>query len=451
LNYRLDVEEQRSWLATAREMVRARDLEAAVTTCRAALGRSPLDADARLLLAEALLGLGRDAEAKGEVALALRQRPRCPIAYRLLAELALRRDERRAAEVFLRESLREAPGDPTTLAMIAALGAQAKQPAAAAAKLPAASAAAGPIPARLPAPSASRSLAPPRPHGPSRAVPTTRAASTSEPIGAPRAPAISGAPRAPAISGAPRAPATSGAPRAPATSGAPRAPATSGAPRAPATSGFPRRLARGTEPNPAQLRATSESDGIPRPALASGSQRVVDEHFDIDVVLGDVIARPAPAALDDVDVDDAPGTLGAAPITADDDLLDAYATIERPGRAARGALAADTRVPVPPPAWAPPDDDLGEPTVKGMSRVESVALRLNTGLPGFGEFLVVSGALTRWQLFRVLHLKDGKQLRLGEAAVRLGYLTHRRLEQLLARYRATLASTQVEADRLVDV
>lgn len=133
----------------ARELLRQRSFSQAVAACRDALARNPDDVDARLLLARALMALGRDGEAQVEVAAALRRRAGDPEAYQLLGELAFRRDELRAAEVFLREALRLHPDDARSRVLLDVILAQdgknEKRPAAAAAKLPAAPAAAGPF------------------------------------------------------------------------------------------------------------------------------------------------------------------------------------------------------------------------------------------------------------------------------------------------------------------
>ena len=133
----------RTVLEGASELFRQRNFAQVVTTCRAELASRPDDVDLRILLARALMALRRDAEAQAEVSQCLRLRPRCPEAYQLLGELAFRRDELRAAEIFLREALRLNAEDAHSKVLLDIIQAMTK-PAAAAAKLPAASAAAGP-------------------------------------------------------------------------------------------------------------------------------------------------------------------------------------------------------------------------------------------------------------------------------------------------------------------
>lgn len=142
LNGRQDVD-RHGVLTAARELYRQRNYPQVVAACRAELGVDPTNVDLRLLLARALMALRRDGEAQLEVAAVLKQRSRCPEAYALLGELAFRRDELKAAEIFLREAVRQNPADAHSQVLIDIIGAMNK-PAAAAAKLPAASAAAGP-------------------------------------------------------------------------------------------------------------------------------------------------------------------------------------------------------------------------------------------------------------------------------------------------------------------
>ncbi len=136
--------------AAATEIFRQRNFSQVVAACREALATIPEDVELRLLLGRALMALRRDAEAQIEVAHCLKLRPRCPEAYQLLGELAFRRDELNAAEIFFREALRLQGRDTHTQVLLDVVHSlrfsnQSKnRPAAAAAKLPAASAAAGP-------------------------------------------------------------------------------------------------------------------------------------------------------------------------------------------------------------------------------------------------------------------------------------------------------------------
>jgi hypothetical protein len=201
---------------------------------------------------------------------------------------------------------------------------------------------------------------------------------------------------------------------------------------------------------------------VPR-NLALGTEPPVEDASRIDIDLGDFDGGATSIGE--------PETLeygGDTELTAacPDDGLDDGATAERP-RADGGSpgdewtasgtptghdQTLDDPLPLPPPPRAQrvaaelpaiggPEDATRIP---GASHAESVALRLGAGHTGFGEYLVSSGALTRAQLYRVLQLKDRRRLRLGEAAVQLGFLSERRAERLLTRYRALAAPVALE-------
>jgi hypothetical protein len=61
----------------------------------------------------------------------------------------------------------------------------------------------------------------------------------------------------------------------------------------------------------------------------------------------------------------------------------------------------------------------------------------------FGEYLVEQGVIDRYQLFRALQLQDARPgLRLGEAAVALGFASPGAVERLFGRFRG-LATADV--------
>jgi tetratricopeptide (TPR) repeat protein len=129
-------------MRAALELYRGRNYSGVVAVCTAALADAPQHIPLRLLLSKSLLALRRDVEAQQELSECLRREPRCSTAYRLLGELALRRDELKSAEIFFREALRIDPSDKDindwleiTLSLY--------QPTAAVEKLPAATVAAG--------------------------------------------------------------------------------------------------------------------------------------------------------------------------------------------------------------------------------------------------------------------------------------------------------------------
>lgn len=320
-------------IEAAAELMAARHFSQAVAACRAELQVDPDDVDLRLLLARALMALRRDGEAQIEVAAALRARPRCPEAYGLLGELAFRRDELRASEIFLREALRLSPGDAFASELLTLVRSRI-QPAAAAAKLPAASAAAGPF------------------------SPRQRVS----------------------------------------------------------------RLARGTEPAPIA-------------ALGRGARLANIDDDDIPVHEG----TP----------ESAPGWKGdrrAATSEPDEPTLEEHAVgDERVMGATEAADAAEEVMPTveqsapkKKPAWILPKTEPGEPTVQA-SRAEEAVLRTNPGQSGFGEYLVATGLLSRWQLYCALHLQDWKKLRLGQAVVKLGFADKRTVERAAREYHDELA------------
>ena len=104
-----------------------------------------------LLRARAHIALRRDLDAQADLRDIIRLDPQCGIAYRLLGELAARRDENESAAIFFREALRLDPDDREATDWLAIVGSPSR-PAAAANKLPAPAAAAGRFLARAPQP-----------------------------------------------------------------------------------------------------------------------------------------------------------------------------------------------------------------------------------------------------------------------------------------------------------
>jgi len=347
-----------SVLAGARELMHQQHFLEVIAACQTALGIAPKHLELRLLLAESLMSLQRDVEAQEEVAAALRENPRCPQAFRLLGELAFRRDELRAAEIFLREALRVAPDDRCSSDLLEMVKLR-KTPAAAAAKLPAASAAAG-----------------------TSSVPhSTRA----------------------------------------------------------------RLRARGTESEPVHephQHHEPQARNVPELILAAGSGSTGTDATAVELT-GSV----------DVDLDmdmdtgvdfDSDTTSDGTPTLDDDSLLEDGATAELPRPDLGHLLSVADKKP-----WVRPVTDHGEATVCNAAlpgRSASVALRLDSGVVGFGEYLVLTGALTRWQLYRVLQVQDWQHVRLGEAAVSLGYISAARVESLLRRYLTALSDTSSESE-----
>ena len=88
----------------ALELFRCRSYSGAVAVCSSIIDQCPEHIALRLLLARSLLALRRDAEAQKQLSNCLEHEPRCAEAYYHLGELALRRDELKSAEIFLREA-----------------------------------------------------------------------------------------------------------------------------------------------------------------------------------------------------------------------------------------------------------------------------------------------------------------------------------------------------------
>jgi len=98
-----------------------------------------------LIRARAHIALRRDLDAQADLRDIIRLEPQCGLAYRLLGELAARRDENESAAIFFREAIRLQPDDREAAEWLMIVDASIR-PAAAARKLPAPAAAAGRFP-----------------------------------------------------------------------------------------------------------------------------------------------------------------------------------------------------------------------------------------------------------------------------------------------------------------
>lgn len=121
-----------------------------------ALEHEPECIDLLVIRARAHIALRRDLDAQADLRDIIRLEPQCGLAYRLLGELAARRDENESAAIFFREALRLDPGDHEASDWLMIVDASIR-PAAAARKLPAPAAAAG----RFPRAQSPRSVAAP--------------------------------------------------------------------------------------------------------------------------------------------------------------------------------------------------------------------------------------------------------------------------------------------------
>lgn len=98
-----------------------------------------------LIRARALIALRRDLEAQADLRDIIRLDPQCGSAFRLLGELAARRDENGSAAIFFREALRLCPDDAAAADWLQIVESSLR-PAAVATKLPAPATAAGRLP-----------------------------------------------------------------------------------------------------------------------------------------------------------------------------------------------------------------------------------------------------------------------------------------------------------------
>lgn len=128
-------------IGAAVELHRAGHYPSVVAVCTDALEHAPC-VELRLLRAKALLRLRRDVAAQADLRDVIQEAPTCGPAYRLLGELAARRDEHESARIFLCEALRLDPDDREASDWLAVVERLAR-PTAAANKLPAIAAAVG--------------------------------------------------------------------------------------------------------------------------------------------------------------------------------------------------------------------------------------------------------------------------------------------------------------------
>jgi len=142
----------RGVIATATELFEARHFPGVIALISDALDEEPEHVPLLVLRARANIALRRDLDAQADLRDIIRLDPQCGIAYRLLGQLAARRDEHESAGIFFREALRLDPDDHEASEWLQIVGASSR-PAAVAQKLPAPATAAGRFPR---APSAPR-------------------------------------------------------------------------------------------------------------------------------------------------------------------------------------------------------------------------------------------------------------------------------------------------------
>ena len=102
----------RGVIATAVELFDARHFPGVVAMCNDALESEPECVELMVIRARAHIALRRDLDAQADLRDIIRLDPQCSVAYRLLGELAARRDENESAAIFFREAIRLNPDDP---------------------------------------------------------------------------------------------------------------------------------------------------------------------------------------------------------------------------------------------------------------------------------------------------------------------------------------------------
>src|SRR4051794_18254807 len=96
----------RGVIATAAELFECRHYPGVVAMCSDALDGEPENVPLLLIRARAHIALRRDLDAQADLRDIIRLDPQCSTAYRLLGELAARRNENESAAIFFREALR---------------------------------------------------------------------------------------------------------------------------------------------------------------------------------------------------------------------------------------------------------------------------------------------------------------------------------------------------------
>jgi hypothetical protein len=325
-------------LATAAELFEARHFPGVVALINDALEEEPEHVPLLLVRARANIALRRDLDAQADLRDIIRLDPQCSLAFRLLGELAARRDENESAAIFFREALRLDPDDRDAADWLAIVDTTSR-PAAAATKLPAPAAAAG-------------RFSPPRTGSDARSL------------------------------------------------------------SAPARPSQPARLAKGTTP-------PTDRDRKPQSSF-------------------DARARPisipvAPAEL-------ARGSKqkssweeeSPAPLPPPPSLVAATATGSEP----RAPQLAKPRLGSEPPAIP---DNMPIPGARPFSQGRPTPRGPIPELPGFGDYLVASGILTRERLRAAQAYQRSMRVQLSTAIVTLGLATPQRIEWAAVAHQSQLA------------
>lgn len=331
----------RAVIASAEELLSARHFPGVVAMCSDALVEEPDCVELLVVRARAHIALRRDLDAQADLRDLIRLDPQCSIAYRLLGELAARRDENESASIFFREALRLDPSDQAAADWLQIVDSSLR-PAAVAKKLPAPAAAAGRFP----------------------------------------------------VTRAPVARARTAAGHEPASARSLSSPARGERP------GSQPRFARGTQ---------SPADERPTRPFARGSERD-----------GELWKTPAPTPREvTMDLDDAlAATPTPAPLPPPPNLLP---------KEPAPMLRLTGRPPTQPPAHA----------TKIPSR--PIPRASIPELPGFGDYLVTSGILSRERLRAAQAYQRSMKVQLSTAIVTLGLATPQRIEWASVAHQSQLA------------
>jgi hypothetical protein len=353
----------RGVLATAAELFEGQHYSSLVAMCTDALEDEPECVPLLLMRARARMALRRDLDAQADLRDVIRLDPQCALAYRLLGELAVRRDEYDSAATFFREALHLAPGDREAADWLQIAEASIR-PAAVAKKLPAPATAAGRFPPAG-APDARRS----RPESQPRFARGTNTPAPGSYEEQPTQP-----------------------------------------------------FARGSDrPGPGWARS--------EPRAATPAPLPPPDHGGLD-------KRPAPA----------PNHAGAFRIVPLPEQNNARAFYVEPLPARELTAAIDEVIPLVTPKHGEPSTARGRPSshvppAKPAPRLSSrpqprVAI---PELPGFGEYLVSVGILTRERLRAAQAYQRSMKVQLATAIVTLGLATPQRIEWAAVAHQSQLA------------
>jgi tetratricopeptide (TPR) repeat protein len=116
----------RGVLSSAQELFKARHYPSVVALVSDALESERDSVPLLLVRARAQMALRRDLDAQADLREIIRLDPACSVAYRMLGELAARRDENDSAAIFFREALRLDPDDQDADVWLAIVQATAK-------------------------------------------------------------------------------------------------------------------------------------------------------------------------------------------------------------------------------------------------------------------------------------------------------------------------------------